>query len=69
MTPDALTFVVSGDDRERVAWWAARHTCRAEPDFAGGRLTYAFTPSGIGPSVRVQCACGAALDLTRVDTW
>lgn len=30
----------------------------------GGRLTYSFTPTGLGTVVKVKCACGEEIDLT-----
>jgi hypothetical protein len=33
----------------------------------GGRLTFEFTPTGLGTIVRVKCACGEEVDLTDYD--
>jgi hypothetical protein len=35
----------------------------------GGRLTYSFTPTGLGCVVVVRCACGAEIDLTDYTDW
>jgi hypothetical protein len=35
----------------------------------GGRLTYSFTPTGLGVITKIQCACGAEIDLTDVEDW
>lgn len=33
----------------------------------GGRLTYRFTPTGLGTLVSVKCACGRHKDLTDME--
>ncbi len=35
----------------------------------GGALTYHFTPNNLGTTVKVSCACGAEVDLTRYENW
>ena len=35
----------------------------------GGRLTYQFTPSGVGVATVVKCACGEKIDLTDYESW
>ena len=35
----------------------------------GGRLTYCFTPTGLGTIIKVKCVCGSAIDLTNYETW
>lgn len=35
----------------------------------GGRLTFTFTPTGLGEIVKVKCACGEELDLTDYEGW
>ena len=35
----------------------------------GGRLTFSFTPTGLGSGVTVKCACGEEKDCTNIDNW
>ena len=35
----------------------------------GGRLTFSFTPTGLGPAVSVKCACGEKHNCTDYDSW
>ena len=35
----------------------------------GGRLSYEFTPTGLGIVTTAKCACGYELDLTDYDLW
>lgn len=35
----------------------------------GGRLTYEFTPTGLGVIAKVVCACGHNMDITDYDSW
>ena len=48
-------------------------TCNGEVPYAGaigGRLTYSFTPTGLGTIVVVKCGLtDEELDLTEYDLW
>ena len=35
----------------------------------GGRLSYRFTPTGLGEIVVVTCACGEEVDLSFSEDW
>jgi len=35
----------------------------------GGRISYEFTPTGLGIIEVVKCTCGSKLDLTDYNTW
>jgi hypothetical protein len=35
----------------------------------GGRLTFSFTPTGLGSAVSVKCACGEMHNCTNYDSW
>jgi hypothetical protein len=35
----------------------------------GGRLTYRFTPTGLGVISAVHCLCGKRVDLTDSENW
>lgn len=35
----------------------------------GGRLSFCFTPTGIGTAVTVECACGEKVNVTDYGSW
>jgi len=35
----------------------------------GGRISYFFTPTGLGIACGVQCACGWSKECTDVSNW
>jgi hypothetical protein len=51
-------------------WDRAGHDCTITTEGAiGDRLTYQFTPTGLGIIKVVKCACGAKLNLTNYEDW
>jgi len=65
-------FIVDGKQVEKLEKWLKRHDktcpCKKNPTAIGGRLTYRFTPTGVGVAVQVHCLCGKKVDLTP-DDW
>ncbi len=35
----------------------------------GGRLTYTFTPTGLGMIRKVKCTCGEEKDVSNYEDW
>lgn len=35
----------------------------------GGRLTFSFTPTGVGIITEVECACKEKIDLSDYEEW
>ena len=71
-----MKFELFGKELEMFQDWDKKHrkVCKLlnDPDFTpaiGGRLTFSFTPTGLGPAVGVECACGASKDCTDIDSW
>ncbi len=68
-----MNFAIEGKDYKKYLAWYKEHnkTCPLyQNDGAiGGRLKYSFTPTGLGPIVKVTCLCGEELDLTDVEKW
>jgi hypothetical protein len=73
-------FSFSDNDNEKINIWDKHHknTCKYFDDGSeicnpvgaiGGRLTYSFTPTGLGLITSVECACGEKLNLTDFDMW
>ena len=65
-----LKLEVVGDDAEKVRHWIKNHKCSIyDQGTIGGRISYSFTPTGLGPISKVICACGEELDLTNYEEW
>ena len=65
-------FKLSEEDIEKWKTWNTEHKKVCKSLYAGaigGRLTYCFTPTGLGTIIEVKCLCGETLDLTDVDAW
>ena len=74
------TFTISDQDEQKINEWLDDHnkTCIYYDDGSkaehpcgaiGGRLTYDFTPTGLGSIIHVTCMCTEALDLTEYTNW
>ncbi len=64
-------FELDSDQKKKYQKWLKRHdkTCVQKDTTAmGGRLTYRFTPTGLGTITQVHCICGRKVDLTP-DNW
>jgi hypothetical protein len=63
-------FKLTEDQQEEAKKWINGHGCPIDYEGAiGGKITYNFTPTGIGVIERVTCSCGSVLDLTEYDKW
>jgi hypothetical protein len=60
-------------DTEKAVKWLNEHQCKfCDPEnigAIGGRLTYAFTPTGLGIICKIICACGEEIDCTDYEGW
>lgn len=62
--PDVMAFCLEREQIERLKAWQAGHRS-VDPGVIGGRYTFSFTPTSIGPLVKVRdSATGEELDLT-----
>jgi hypothetical protein len=70
-----MTFNLDERDLQKITDWLDQHdlTCKfADPDThgaIGGRLTYSFTPTGLGHVTIVHCACGVEHNFTDYESW
>jgi len=71
-----MKFELYGKELEMFNDWDRKHkkVCKLFNDLncnstIGGRLTFSFTPTGLGPGISVKCACGAEKDCTDIDNW
>jgi hypothetical protein len=67
-------FKLNEKQVEKLNKWLKRHDkiCKFKKekgDTIGGRLTYRFTPTGLGVIAAVHCLCGKRVDLTDTDNW
>jgi len=69
---EAKAFLMYPDQIKKFKKWDKKHEKCAKEDTTaiGGRLTYRFTPTGLGDILVVKCnQCGEELDLTESDKW
>ena len=75
-----MGFTLDREEQNKLVQWLTDHDnfCKLYDDGSkpvspqgaiGGRLTYSFTPNGVGMVTVVTCACGASIDLTDYKAW
>ena len=68
-----MRYELDPDQIVKEQTWNREHkkTCKVynNQGAIGGRLTYTFTPTGLGIVTRVECACGEKYDLTDYECW
>lgn len=62
---EEATFLKWADEHDKTCKFADPLSCGA----IGGRLTFSFTPTGLGPIITVKCACGEEKDVSNYDMW
>ena len=68
-------FSLSETEKRRLQAWLDGHdtkcklAARSSQGAIGGRLTYEFTPTGIGTIASISFACGEEIDVTDYDNW
>jgi len=73
-------FTISPGEQKVIQAWLDEHnkTCKYYDDGTqascpsgaiGGRLTYCFTPTGLGLITEVKCMCGDTVNTTEVEDW
>lgn len=68
-----MEFKIPEDKQDEVNKWRREHRCEYKDPMKqgaiGGRITYCFTPTGLGEICKVQCACGCSIDITEYESW
>ena len=65
-----MKFVLTDEQKDQYIIWQRDHSCSLQNFGAiGGAITFEFTPTGLGMSQSVKCACGASLNLTNYEDW
>jgi len=67
--PKSRLFAIHHSKLDKFKKWDDDHICHARDSTIGGRLTYIFTPTGLGTEVKVECACGSKINLTCDENW
>ena len=73
-------FTISPGEQSQLDEWLVEHnkTCEYYDDGTqasnpcgaiGGRLSYCFTPTGLGLITVVKCMCGEELNTTEFEAW
>ena len=64
-------FTLDVDERKRVQEWDEAHDCdlKEYSGAIGGRLSYTFTPTGLGMIIKVMCGCGEEIVVTDFEQW
>lgn len=60
-------FELDDEQNKKVEEW--RNHCSERGGYNGNRVTFSFSPTGLGMIVSVECVCGEKLDLTDFDSW
>lgn len=63
-----MKFELSPAEIEQYNEWH-HHGCDAEAGAIGGRISFEFTPTGLGMITEVKCLCGKTLNLTDFEAW
>jgi hypothetical protein len=66
-----INFVIDKEDLKKFEDWNKKHKCKLKKNSGaiGGRLSFNFTPTGLGLVIKVKCGCGAEVDLSRYEDW
>jgi len=68
-----MEFKLTGQELVNFHEWNDQHKLNCEMNNTigaiGGRLTFSFTPTGLGTAIKVQCVCGDEKDCTDIDCW
>jgi len=66
-----ISFDLSDDQIKKLRQWDDQHRCGYKQNSGAivGRLTYCFSPTGLGDICIVKCSCGEEIDLTEYEKW
>jgi len=66
-----MNFQLDNKQLKDYIEWDKKHQCKFKNNCGaiGGRLTFTFTPTGLGVIIKVKCACGEELDLSNYEEW
>lgn len=62
-----MNFNLTVSQKEKFEKWE-KH-CEIYAGAIGGRISFEFTPTGLGDIVKAKCLCGKEIDLTESEDW
>ncbi len=62
-----MRFELTEEQYGKYEEWADH--CDTYAGAIGGRLSFVFTPTGLGTCLQVKCICGEKLELTNTEDW
>jgi len=66
-----MRFELTDEQAAQIDEWRREHECpyKYHQGAIGGRITYEFTPTGLGVAASAKCACGSEINVTNYDEW
>jgi hypothetical protein len=64
-----MKFELTKEQLARFKEWDNNHRCDAYLNAIGERVSFKFTPTGLGMIVDAECICGEKLSLTESENW
>ncbi len=66
-----MKFELDEEQVRKFKEWDKKHRekCDSDAGAIGGRLSFVFTPTGMGPLIHVECLCGEEINLTDSEDW
>ncbi len=74
-----MIFEIDEKSKDKINQWYEKHVPNCKyydktyggiyTGAIGGGLSYIFTPTGLGTTIVVKCACGEKINLTNYDEW
>lgn len=67
-----MKFELDQTQEARARRFIKEHSCSLKVTGVGaigGRISFRFTMTGLGPIETVECACGQSLNLTDFESW
>jgi hypothetical protein len=66
-----ISFGLDSKELKKFNEWNTEHkkkcSLKGSEGAIGGRLTFSFTPTGLGTITTIKCGCGEELDVTEYD--
>jgi len=65
-----IKFELNDIEEKEAQEFIKEHDCPIPMDSGYIRyFSYAFTPTGIGNTIKIKCSCGTEKDITDVSCW
>ncbi len=62
-----IEFKLTDEQEQEYDNW--HNHCDFDAGAIGGRISFVFTPTGLGECVVVKCLCGEEINLTDSNNW